>query len=61
MTNIYVNLKGMSISQSNVKSDERDGEAQIFLPNAILQDTDTKVNTNDCSKSGKTRFIFGHI
>ena len=51
----------MSISQSNVKTDERDGEAQIFLPNAILQDTDTKVNTKDFSKSGKTRFIFGHI
>ena len=51
----------MSISQSNVKTDERDGEAQIFLPNAILQDTDTKVNTEDFSKSGKTRFIFGHI
>ena len=51
----------MSISQSKVKSDEKEGEAQIFLPNAILQNTDTKVTTTDLSKSGRTRFIFGHI
>ena len=50
----------MSISQSKVKTDEKDGEIQIFLPNAVLQNTDTKVNTKDFSKSGKTRFIFGH-
>ena len=50
----------MSISQSKVKTDEKDGEAVIFLPNAVLQNTDTIVNTKDFSNSGKTRFIFGH-
>ena len=61
MINFYVNLEDMSISQSEVNTNEHDGEAQIFLPNAIRQDNDTTVNTKDISKSGKSRFIFGHI
>ena len=51
----------MSISQSKVETDEKDGEAQIFLPNAVQKDTDTKVNTKEFSKLGTSQFIFGHI
>ena len=51
----------MSISQSKVETDEKDGDAQIFLPNKLQQDTDTKVNTKEFSKLGKSPFIFGHI
>ena len=46
-------LIDMSTSISKVSSDEKNGEAQNFLPNVNDQDADTKLFTKDTSKLGK--------